>query len=150
MEDTAPGNPYVRVIHSISQLQAMTRCPWINPSHDAIIRSPQRDYPMVCLYPSQILWALSTYNTPPPTTPYNGCPATPGTHLRSSLGTLLHAMAPASTKYLRHTSSIPLVVRMTLAPAGTSQVEQQHRPGENRGAGATERYGNLMTVHVMQ
>ena len=39
------------------------------------------------------------------------------THLRSSLGTLLHAIAPASTKYFRDMSSIPLVVNITFAPA---------------------------------
>mmetsp|Transcript_19336 Transcript_19336/g.35914 ORF Transcript_19336/g.35914 Transcript_19336/m.35914 type:complete len:271 (-) Transcript_19336:471-1283(-) len=36
--------------------------------------------------------------------------------LRSSLLHLRAAMAPASTKYFRHRSSIPLVVRMTFAP----------------------------------
>ena len=38
------------------------------------------------------------------------------TDLRSSLVTLLHAMAPASTKYLSDRSSTPFVVRTTLAP----------------------------------
>lgn len=36
--------------------------------------------------------------------------------LRSLFRTLLTAMAPTSTKYLRHMSSTPPVVRMTLAP----------------------------------
>lgn len=36
--------------------------------------------------------------------------------LRSLLRTLLTAMAPTSTKYFRHMSSMPPVVRMTLAP----------------------------------
>mmetsp|Transcript_9423 Transcript_9423/g.20862 ORF Transcript_9423/g.20862 Transcript_9423/m.20862 type:complete len:310 (-) Transcript_9423:411-1340(-) len=36
---------------------------------------------------------------------------------RSSFFTRRIAMAPASTKYLRHRSSMPLVVRITLAPA---------------------------------
>ena len=36
---------------------------------------------------------------------------------RSSFLTRRTAIAPASTKYLRAMSSIPLVVRMTLAPA---------------------------------
>ncbi len=36
--------------------------------------------------------------------------------LRSFLRTLLTAMAPTSTKYLRHMSSMPPVVRITLAP----------------------------------
>lgn len=36
--------------------------------------------------------------------------------LRSLLRTLLTAMAPTSTKYLRHMSSMPPVVRITLAP----------------------------------
>lgn len=36
--------------------------------------------------------------------------------LRSSFLTLRTAMAPASTKYLRHRSSMPLVVRITFAP----------------------------------
>lgn len=40
-----------------------------------------------------------------------------GMDLRSSLGTRRTAMAPASTKYFSDMSSIPLVVRITLAPA---------------------------------
>ena len=36
--------------------------------------------------------------------------------LKSGFLTLLTAMAPASTKYLRQRSSMPPVVRMTLAP----------------------------------
>lgn len=36
--------------------------------------------------------------------------------LRSLFRTLLTAMAPTSTKYFRHMSSMPPVVRMTLAP----------------------------------
>ena len=37
-------------------------------------------------------------------------------HLRSSLGTRRTAMAPASTKYFSDMSSMPFVVRITLAP----------------------------------
>lgn len=71
------------------------------------------------------------------------------THRRSSLGTRRQAMAPASTKYLSAVSSMPLVVRMTLAPAGGGGAGSKRvgRRGAGLQVGLQGVPGNLAAGH---
>ena len=78
-----------------------------------------------CIHFGSTLLKLPTPLQPPLVCP--PCfPFWPQAHRRSSLGTRRQAMAPASTKYLSAVSSMPLVVRITLAPAAgeVSRAEQ--------------------------